>query len=125
MQHSIENKVTITGHRITVADLKTINYFSTGQIIRLEASDNYTLIHFEDRKPFLVSKVLKTYEDLLKPYGFVRTHRSHIINTHYIKSVTHDRIVMSDAFVAGLSRRKKNSVIKELGSAYDKLSQIA
>ncbi len=34
----------------------------------------------------LVSKTLKEYAEILKDYGFVRTHQSHLVNVKYIKS---------------------------------------
>jgi len=115
MQSPTENPATFTSYRLPVSDLRKIYYFLPQQIIRLEASDNYTLIYFDGRPPFVVSKVLKCYEEVLKPFGFVRTHRSHIVNRSYIKCIHSDTIIMQDASVAELSRRKKHEVIKELG----------
>lgn len=86
------------------------------EIIRLEAKNVYTLIYFEGQPPFVVSKVLKIYEELLKPYGFVRTHRSHLVNRQFIRCVKTDTIIMQDASVAELSRRNKKSVIRQIGN---------
>ena len=81
------------------------------QIIRLEASSNYTYMHFTDRPPMLMAKVLGKYEALLRPYGFIRTHRSHLINQAHIgRIVSGDRLQMVDAFVAEISRRKRSEV---------------
>lgn len=85
------------------------------QIIRLEANSNYTYIHLLGRKPILMAKVLSAYEDLLLPFGFIRTHRSHLVNRHHIQYVAPDGcIVMDDDSKAEISRRKRRDVIHKI-----------
>lgn len=85
-------------------------------IIRLEASSNYTFIHFTNRRPLLIAKVLKEFEQLLGCFGFVRIHRSHLVNTAHISHVdTMGRVVMRDTSQASISRRKRR-VVEWLGS---------
>jgi two-component system LytT family response regulator len=37
-----------------------------------------------NRKPIVVSKNLKEYDNLLENSGFIRTHQSHLVNSRYI-----------------------------------------
>ena len=83
-------------------------------IIRLEAKSAYTLVYFDGQPPFTVSKVLKTFEELLRPYGFVRTHRSYLVNRLFVRSILGDTISMQDAFVAEICRRNKRCIIRQL-----------
>ena len=93
-------------------------YFSPEEIVRLEASGNYTLIYFTNKKPMLTTKLLKEYENLLGSQGFIRTHRSHLVNKRYIRFVDESgHITMRDASRAELSRRKKNEVLRALLAA--------
>jgi two-component system LytT family response regulator len=112
MQLNAINKNTC---QLTLTDLNGPHFFFTGSIIRMEASDNYTIVYFKERRPFVVSKVLKIYEEMLKPFGFVRTHRRHLINTQFIKAIDETSIIMQDASVAGITKKKKSSIIKQLG----------
>jgi two-component system LytT family response regulator len=81
------------------------------QIIRLEAKNNYTRVFFTDHPPILMAKVLNMYDKMLCPYGFVRTHRSHLVNLKYVETLDQNGIVrMKDASQVGLSRRKKQEV---------------
>jgi two-component system, LytTR family, response regulator len=90
-------------------------YFAPEEIIRLEASSNYTNIYFSNRKKIVTAKVLKEFVQLLEPLGFVRTHRTHLVNRQHILSVTPEgNIVMTDASVAEISRRMKSGVMKIL-----------
>lgn len=89
--------------------------FLPGQIIRLEAKGNYTKVYFTDRFSVLVSRVLKDFVPLLVPMGFVRTHRSHLVNKKYIAQVCNNNlIIMNDNSTADISKRKKASVFSAL-----------
>ena len=114
MQNHPEIENQLRTYRLPLADKKGIYYFMPNEIIRLEAKNVYTLIYFDGQPPFMVSKVLKIYEELLKPYGFVRTHRSHLVNKQYIRCIKTDSIVMQDASIAELSRRNKKSIMQQL-----------
>ena len=92
-----------------------IHYLSPEQIIRLEAESNYTFIFIDQQKPIIMAKVLADYEAMLAPFGFLRTHRSHLINTHHIQSIDKaGRIVMDDSSEAEISRRKRKQVLEVL-----------
>ena len=59
-------------------------------IIRCEGKRNYTRIIFKDNTEKVVSRTLLEFEHLLAPLGFVRIHRSHLVNfqnvVRYLKS---------------------------------------
>ncbi len=88
-----------------------IHSFQPGQIIRLEADSNYTYIFFNNHKPILMAKVLGDYQRLLEPFGFIRTHRSHLINRQHVLEVDiNGDIIMDDKSKAEISRRKRREV---------------
>jgi two-component system, LytTR family, response regulator len=59
-------------------------------IIRCEGKRNYTRIIFKEGSEKVVSRTLLEFEHLLTPLGFIRIHRSHLVNilnvVRYIKS---------------------------------------
>ena len=59
-------------------------------IIRCEGKRNYTRIIFKEGQEKIVSRTLLEFENLLTPLGFIRIHRSHLVNilnvVRYIKS---------------------------------------
>ena len=58
---------------------------------------------------------MRIYDKLLKPYGFLRTHRSHLVNLQYVECLdTNGDILMQDASHAEISRRKKNEVYRTI-----------
>ncbi len=59
-------------------------------IVRCEGLRNYTRIIFNEEPEKVVSRTLLEFENLLTPLGFIRIHRSHLVNlvnvVHYIKA---------------------------------------
>jgi len=90
-------------------------FYDPQLIVRLEGESNYTRFHFTDKRPVLVSKTIKEYEDLLLPHGFVRVHKSHLVNKHHIVSIVPDgRLVMDGNTMIEVSRRRREAVMGAL-----------
>lgn len=53
-------------------------------IIHCEAQDNFTEFHLADGSKKLICRTLKHYEEALNSAGFMRIHRSHLINLDYV-----------------------------------------
>ena len=85
-------------------------------IIRIEAISNYSKLFFANGKTLVVAKVLKWFEPLLADKGFVRVHRSHFVNTAWIETMEYFdfKIVLRNNASIAVSRRKRNSISKQL-----------
>lgn len=81
-----------------------------GEIIRVEASSNYSKIYFLHGQPMLVAKVLRWFEKQLPPQMFTRVHRSHLVNNNFIEEInggSRKVIVLSNGEKIMMSRRRK------------------
>ncbi len=97
--------------KLAISTSEGVFLFKPDEIIRLQGDNNYTHFHFRNRKPMVVSKTLKEYDDLLKEYNFIRIHKSHLINRKYIEFVNREGyITMEDKSVVEISRRKKEEI---------------
>jgi DNA-binding LytR/AlgR family response regulator len=47
----------------------------------------------EGAKPLMVSHTLKDYESILSDYGFVRVHKSHLVNMKYVTKMDRDAVI--------------------------------
>ena len=103
--------------------MKSLNFIRNGKsvlveptdIIRFEARSNYTCVFFKDQPPLLMAKVLRIYDELLRPHGFIRIHRSHLINTDYVNDFDRKGIIhMKDSSHAGIARSKRREVFQLL-----------
>lgn len=83
-------------------------------IIRLSGSSNYTEIFLLDGKKKVVSRVLKAFEEMLCDQGFMRVHKSHIINLEQIKSYHKGRggtVELSDGYEIEVSPNRKQEFL--------------
>ena len=112
-------------HNISVIDKKDFRlavptsdgtfFYYPEEIVRLEGESNYTRLFFKDNKPLLVSKTLKDYEDILTEHGFIRIHKSHLVNKkHVVNYNTEGQLVMVDQSKVEISRRRKDEVMEAL-----------
>lgn len=102
--------------RLAVPSSDGVYFFTLDEILRLEADRNYTLIHLVGKRPFLASKTLKHFEEMLGEFNFIRTHKSHLVNPHHITRLTHNNefVLLSDGSKVEISRRKKEEVQQHL-----------
>lgn len=61
-----------------------IHVVEINNIIHCESDNAYCTIYLNNGNKIIVSKSLKTYEEMLVPLGFMRVHQSHLINCNYI-----------------------------------------
>jgi two-component system LytT family response regulator len=117
LQEHFQNKLTPetiafhTAEKIQVAKLR--------DIMRMEASGNYTQVFFHNNEKLLLTKTLKEFSQLLEPAGFLRVHQSHLINMEYIKEFVKTDggyIVMTDRAKIPVSVRKRAAVIAKIDS---------
>jgi two-component system LytT family response regulator len=83
-------------------------------IVNCEADRNYTTFYFIDAPKLVVSTTLKEYETLLAPFGFFRTHQSHLINMKYFDHLVKTdggTIVMKNKTKVPLATRKKEEFL--------------
>ncbi|MCE7063993.1 LytTR family DNA-binding domain-containing protein [Dyadobacter sp. CY326] len=109
-------KKNVTEFRLPLPTLEGVKLFPLRQVIRLHADRNYTEIHLINKRVLIASKTLKIFEDMLTPYKFIRTHKSHLVNRVHIISVSHDYqyMMLSDGSRVEISRRKKEFVLHTL-----------
>ena len=80
--------------------------------MRCEADRNYTNFHLINNRHFLASKTLKEYEEILVDHGFLRVHKSHLINlAHTENYLGHGFIRMKDQTEIEVARRRKEQVV--------------
>ena len=117
-QLALQNlRLPATDRRIALASTEKIDFFDVNSIIRCVGENNYTRFFFENGETRLVSKPLSEYEDLLDEYGFIRVHKSHLVNRSKIASyVKKDGgwLITSDGASVPVSRRKKDELFKRI-----------
>ena len=82
-------------------------------IIYCKSNGSYTTFYIKDRRPLMVSKAIKVYEELLPENAFLRPHQSYLVNYAFIKGYHRDGyLVLSDGQQLPVSVRKREQVIR-------------
>lgn len=100
-------------HRIALQSVKETRFVEPEKIIRCESSNNYTTFFLVTSEKLVTSKPIFEYEDILKDYGFIRCHQSHLINKRFIKSwIKEDGgyLLLEDNSQIPVSRNKREEV---------------
>jgi len=85
-------------------------------IISCEAHDNFTDFRFTSRPKMMICRNLKFYETLLEESGFIRVHKSHLINLEHVVKYTRGKggqVTMSDRSVIAVSSQKKDQFLQQ------------
>lgn len=112
---NIEQK-DIKDFKIAVPSSDGVHFFVVDDILRLEADSSYTNIHLVNQRPFLASKTLKHFEEMLEDFHFIRTHKSHLVNSKHITRISNDKefVLLTDGSRVEVARRKKDEVQQQL-----------
>ena len=102
--------------KILLAHATGVDMIHTCEIIRIEAISNYSKLYFSNGKTLVVAKVLKWVDFKLEPAGFIRIHRSHLINLSAIVSVTQNSVHLVSLEQIVISKRKKITCLQKLRS---------
>lgn len=83
-------------------------------IIHCKANDNFTDFFFLNKPKKMICRTLKFYEELLAESGFMRVHKSHLINLDHIVKYTRGKggqLTMADGSVIDISPNKKEELM--------------
>jgi two-component system, LytTR family, response regulator len=100
--------------KIVLKTSDSIHVINVRDIIRCEADGNYTCFYLMNDKKILVSNTLKEYDEMLSPYGFFRTHQSHLVNIDYVEKYEKKGggfLLMKDKSEVPVSVRKKETLL--------------
>jgi two-component system LytT family response regulator len=89
-------------------------FVAPAELSHCTADDNYTELYTVDGRRFVSARTLKDYEDMLQPLGFLRVHRSTLVNKAQITHLDDGHVVLRNSTRVEISRRKKEEVLKAL-----------
>lgn len=101
--------------KIVLHTMQQIHLVDPGEIIHCEASQAYTIFHLAGGKTIMVSGLLKSYDLMLKSHGFLRVHRSHVINTDHIDHFSRSdggQVIMNNRKSIPVSTRNRNELLR-------------
>lgn len=103
--------------KIAVPDRHGLQYYAVDHIVLLEAQGNYTEMHLSTARPVLVSRLIKDFEAILSDKGFIRVHKSYLVNMNHVSAYRREDsgcLLMSNGRKIPISARDKENVLSRL-----------
>lgn len=97
-------------YKLTINTNQNTYYLDPYVIYFCEADGNYTQFHLPGGKRVLASKAIGHFEDLLEPMGWVRCHKSYLVNLRMIEKIGESMLKINDWGDIPISRRRKSLV---------------
>lgn len=111
----LENLQNNNNKKVVLPTLEGFEVVDMTDILHMEANDNFTNFYLKSGDKKVICRTLKFYEDVLKDSGFMRVHRSHIVNLNYITSYKKGKggqVELMDGSVVDVSASRKEELLK-------------
>ncbi len=105
------------GNKIVLPTMEGMCFEKVKQIAYLEASGNYTVLHFTDGRQILVCRTLREVELLLPDVAFARIHRSHTVHLKHLKKYVRGKgghVVLQNGVSLTVSAGQKDFFLEAL-----------
>jgi two-component system LytT family response regulator len=101
--------------KLALSTIEGVSFFEPACILYCEAENNYTRFIFSNHKPIIISRTLGEYEEILSDHGFIRIHKSFLVNKKYITKLDREGMLwMIDGRALAVSRRRREGVVQLL-----------
>ena len=95
-----------------IINQKTLKKILVNNVVLLKGDVNYTTFHLHYGEIKVVPRSIKFFETFLETHGFLRVHRSYMINPNHVKTYNQDQeiLTMCNGQEAQISRRRKHTL---------------
>ena len=80
----LDNMRSTGQQKIMLPTLEGFEIVPVAEILYCEAADNFTKFYFQERQTLMICRTLKYFDDVLSTHGFLRIHRSYLINPAFV-----------------------------------------
>ncbi|HJS54336.1 MAG TPA: response regulator [Chitinophagaceae bacterium] len=119
--HNLRQKQSPQKMRLCIPSLKGFQVIELDDILYAESSGNYTNLYFLNKPMVCTSKPMHEYEKLLEDAGFVRIHKSILVNLLHVKEYLRGEggsVILSNGHEVEVARRKKDLLIAKMKEYY-------
>jgi two-component system LytT family response regulator len=116
MSLQLSNQTPKSPKRLVLPSKNSFVFVDINQIMYCLADGSYTTFACKDKK-HLVAKSIKEYSSLLEDFGFIRVHRSAIVNLAYVQELIRTRphnVIMADGHSISIAQSRIQFVISKL-----------
>ena len=106
--------MTSRSKKIVLRTADNMHVVNLNDIMYCESDRSYTTFYLADKTRVMVSQTLGDYEDMFNDYGFIRIHKSHLVNLQFIKRYEKGdggQLVLNDNTCLPVATRKKEQLL--------------
>lgn len=103
--------------RIAVPNRNGLSYYEAGDILYVEADGSYSVMHLAGSKTVTVTRKIKDFEETLATKGFIRVHKSFLVNISHISELHRDDsgyLLMANQARIPISPKDKEAIIQRI-----------
>lgn len=96
--------------KITVSTAESVYFIPMEDIVKIEGLNNYSCIHLKDKSTLVASKTLKYFEGQLSDFGFIRAHKSYLVNLIFVERILNrdgGQILLKSGDTLDVTREKR------------------
>ena len=111
------HKTELSPDRLAIAVGQELVIVNIHDIIYMESDGSYVSIFLtEEKKPILVTKSLREFEEIINNATFFRVHNSYLINLKFLKKILRNdaEVVMANNISIPISRNRKNELLARI-----------
>ena len=101
-------------NKITLATKESLDLVEPREILYCQSDSNYTLIYLLSGEKKIISKTLRAFEEMLRPFRFFRTHNSYLANMNHVKSFVKGEggyLLMTNGVQVPVSKSRKDQLM--------------
>ena len=119
--HNIQQRQAPQNMKLCIHSLKGFQVVELNDILYAEAAGNYTNFYFSNEPFICTSKPIHEYEELLNDAGFVRIHKSYLVNLLHVKEYIRGEggsVRLTSGKELEVARRKKDPFLTRMKQYY-------
>lgn len=119
--HNLQKNQSHKDLKLCIPSVKGFQVVELKHILYCESTGSYTNFHFEDGRHMVSAKPIFEYEELLGEAGFIRIHKSFLINLYHLKEYLRGEggsVILSNNKEIEVSRRRKDILLEKIKVFY-------
>jgi two-component system LytT family response regulator len=114
--HTFLHNYNSQNKKIVLSDIENLHVVPIEDIIYASSENSYTIFTLKNKEEIVVSKSLKSFDEKLTPYSFIRIHQRYLINIHYVEKFhkKNEEVLLSNKTTLPVSKAKKDQLIQAL-----------
>ena len=119
--YNIQQRQSPQNMKLCIPSLKGFQVIELDTILYAESSGNYTNFHLSNKQSICSSRPLHDYEELLSDAGFIRIHKSSLVNLLHVKEYLRGEggsVILSNGTELEVARRKKDIFMSKMKDFY-------